>query len=249
MSIQINYKDSTSQKFIANLVLFTDENFNISGLKKNFSNEEFSYISDLLKTNDLKKSLLFFEISSKKTIFLVSIKKDLKTIDIESLGAKFHSHINYDKKDDYFVNTDNINSKIENFVGHFLHGLKLKSYEFNVYKSKKNKRLISINVIGSKNKISTQNQLRFKALEEGTFFARDLVSEPGNILHPDEYAKRISSLKKFGLKINIYDEKKLKKLGMNALLGVGQGSIRGSYLVTMEWNGAKNNSNPLAFVG
>ena len=58
---------------------------------------------------------------------------------------------------------------------------------------KKDKRLISVNVIGSKNKISTQNQLRFKALEEGTFFARDLVSEPGNILHPDEYAKRLSS--------------------------------------------------------
>ena len=61
--------------------------------------------------------------------------------------------------------------------------------------------------------------------------------------------RRINSLKKFGLKINIYDKKKLKKLGMNALLGVGQGSIRGSYLVTVEWNGAKNNSNPLAFVG
>ena len=182
-------------------------------------------------------------------IFLVSIKKDLKTSDIESLGAKFHEYINYDKKNDYLVNSDTINSKIENFVGYFLHGLKLKSYEFNIYKSKKNKRLISINVIGSKNKISAQNQLRFKALEEGTFFARDLVSEPGNILHPDEYAKRLNSLKKYGLKINIYDEKKLKKLGMNALLGVGQGSIRGSYLVTMEWNGAKNNSKPLAFVG
>ena len=127
--------------------------------------------------------------------------------------------------------------------------LKLKSYEFNIYKSKKNKKIVSINVIGNKNKISTQDHLRFKALEEGSFFARDLVSEPGNILHPDEYAKRINTLKKFGLKINIYDEKKLKKLGMNALLGVGQGSIRGSYLVTMEWNGAKNNSNPLAFVG
>ena len=68
-------------------------------------------------------------------------------------------------------------------------------------------------------------------------------------MHPDEYAKRINSLKKDGLKITVYDEKKLKKLGMNALLGVGQGSIRGSYLVTMEWNGAKNNSKPLAFVG
>jgi len=249
MSIQINYKNSNSQKFPTNLILFTDENFNISALKKYVSGEELSYISDLLKTSDLKKNLLFFKISSKKTIFLVSIKKDLKTSDIESLGAKFHSHINYDKKNDYFVNSDSINSKIENFLGHFLHGLKLKSYEFNIYKSKKNKRLISINVIGSKNKISTQSQLRFKALEEGTFFARDLVSEPGNILHPDEYAKRLSALKKFGLKINIYDDKQLKKLGMNALLGVGQGSIRGSYLVTIEWNGAKNNSKPLAFVG
>jgi len=78
---------------------------------------------------------------------------------------------------------------------------------------------------------------------------RDLVSEPGNILHPDEYAKRLKSLKKDGLKINIFDKKKLKKLGMFSLLGVGMGSVRGSYLVTIEWKGAKNNSRPLAFVG
>jgi len=249
MTVQINYKSSRSKKDLSNLVLFVDEKFNIAGLKKNISKSEFLYISDLLKTSDLKKDLLFFKINSKKTIFLVSIKKDIKTSDIESLGAKFHSYIDYDKRNDYFVNSDTINNKIKNFAGYFLHGLKLKSYEFNIYKSKKNKKTVFINVIGNKNRISTQDQLRFRALEEGTFFARDLVSEPGNILHPDEYAKRINSLKKFGLKINIYDEKKIKKLGMNALLGVGQGSIRGSYLVTMEWNGAKNNSKPLAFVG
>ena len=249
MAVQINYKSSRSKKDLSNLVLFVDEKFNIAGLKKNISKSEFLYISDLLKTSDLKKDLLFFKINSKKTIFLVSIKKDIKTSDIESLGAKFHSYIDYDKRNDYFVNSDTVNNKIKNFVGYFLHGLKLKSYEFNIYKSKKDKKTIFINVIGNKNRISIQDQLRFKALEEGTFFARDLVSEPGNILHPDEYAKRINSLKKFGLKINIYDEKKIKKLGMNALLGVGQGSIRGSYLVTMEWNGAKNNSKPLAFVG
>ena len=249
MSIQISYKNNSSKKITTNLVLFCDEKFNLSSLRKYISNSEFSYISDLLKTSDFKKNLLFFEINSKKTIFLISIKKDLKTSDIESLGAKFHSYINYDKKNDYLVNSDTINGRVENFVGYFLHGLKLKSYEFNIYKSKKDKRIISVNVIGNKNKVSAQNQLRFKALEEGTFFARDLVSEPGNILHPDEYAKRLSSLKKYGLKINIYNDKMLKKLGMNALLGVGQGSIRGSYLVTMEWNGAKNNSRPLAFVG
>ena len=249
MTIQINYKTSNLKKISSNIILFVDEKFNISGLKKYVSNSEFSYISDLLKNSDLKKDLLVFEINSKKSIFLASIKKDIKTSDVENLGAKFHSFINYDKQNEYFVNSDSINCKIKNFLGYFLHGIKLKSYEFNIYKSKKNKKLVSINVIGSKNKISPKDQLRFKALEEGTFLARDLVSEPGNILHPDEYAKRINSLKKFGLKINIYDEKKLKKLEMNALLGVGQGSIRGSYLVTMEWNGAKNNTKPLAFVG
>ena len=249
MSIKITFKNNAPEKSPTNLVLFVDEKFNISGLKKHISNTEFSYIFDLLKKSDLKKDLLFFEINSKKTIFLVSIKKDLKAHQVENLGAKFHSHINYDKPNDYSVNSNTINSKIENFIGYFLHGLKLKSYEFNIYKSKKNKKLVSINVIGNKNKISTQTQLRFKALEEGTFLARDLVSEPGNILHPDEYAKRINSLKKHGLKITIYDEKKLKQLGMNALLGVGQGSIRGSYLVTMEWHGVKNNSRPLAFIG
>ena len=249
MAVQINYNTSSSNRANSNIVLFVDEKFNISGLKKYILKSEFSYVSDLLKNSDLKKDLLVFDINSKKTIFLASIKKDIKTSDIENLGAKFHSLINYDKKNEYIINLDTIRSKIKNFIGYFLHGIKLKSYEFNIYKSKKNKKLVSINVVGNKNKISPKDQLRFKALEEGTFFARDLVSEPGNILHPDEYAKRINTLKKFGLKINIYDNKKLKKLGMNALLGVGQGSIRGSYLVTMEWNGSKNNSKPLAFVG
>tara|TARA_B100001057_G_scaffold142465_1_gene142175 strand:- start:3 stop:1460 length:1458 start_codon:yes stop_codon:yes gene_type:complete len=249
MTVQINYKNSGVKKASSNLILFVDEKFNIKSVRKYISGDEFLYISDLLKTSNIKKNLLSFKINSKKTIFLVSIKNDFKTSDLENLGAKFFTYLDYNKKNDYILNTDSINSKIDNVAGYFLHGLKLKSYEFNIYKSKKNKKNISINVVGNKNKISTQIKLRFKALEEGTFYARDLVSEPGNILHPDEYAKRINSLKKIGLKINVYDEKKLKKLGMNALLGVGQGSIRGSYLVTMEWNGARNNSKPLAFVG
>ena len=123
MTVQINYKNSGLKNIISNLVLFVGENFDISGLKKNISNTEYSYISDLLKTSDLKKDLLFFQINSKKTIFLISIKKDLKASDIENLGAKFHGYINYDKKNDYLVNSDTINSKIENFVGYFLHGL------------------------------------------------------------------------------------------------------------------------------
>ena len=141
MTVQINYKTGNIKKLSSNLVLFVDDKFSVSGLKKFISKSEFSYISDLLKNSDLKKDLLVFEINSKKTIFLVSIKKDFKTSDIENLGAKFYGYINFDKKNDYFVNSDTISSKIKNFLGYFLHGIKLKSYEFNIYKSKKVKKL------------------------------------------------------------------------------------------------------------
>ncbi len=248
MSLKINYLKKTNLNS-NHLVLFTNDNFKISGLKKYLSNSEFSYISELLKSSDLKKNILLFDLNSKKKIILVSIKNNLKNSDIENLGAEFFGKINYGKKNEFIVISDSIESKNKKFLGYFLHGLKLKSYEFGKYKTKKETRNISLNVSGFKNTPNSLDKLKFRALEEGTFYARDLVSEPGNILHPDEYAKRLNSLRKDGLKINIYDKKKLKKLGMHALLGVGQGSVRGSYLVTMEWNGTKKNSKPLAFVG
>ena len=87
----------------------------------------------------MKKNFLFFEVNSKKTIFLVAIKKNLKISDIENLGAEFHGYINYDKKSEYTVNSDfsSVNGKYENFIGHFLHGLKLKSYQFQSIQIKK----------------------------------------------------------------------------------------------------------------
>ena len=249
MTIKISYSKKILNKSSSNLVFFSNDKFNINNLKNNLSESELTYISDLLKTADLKKKILTFEINSKKKVVLVSIKNNLKHSDIENLGAEFYGFVNYGKNSEYYIFSDSIVSKYDNFLGLFLHGLKLKSYEFKKYKSKKDIRVISVNITGSKNKPSAKNQLKFKAVEEGTFYTRDLVSEPGNILHPDEYAKRLSSLKKDGLKITIFDEKKLKKIGMHSLLGVGMGSVRGSYLVTIEWNGAKNNSKPLAFVG
>ena len=249
MSIQINYKSNNPNKSSHNIILFTDEKFNIGPVKKYISAFESSYISDLLKTSDLSKNLFVFELNSKKKIVIISIKKNLDNSKIENLGAELYGRINYGKRTEYIIVSDSIIDKNKNFLGYFLHGLKLKSYEFNKYKTKKVSRLITLTVSGNSNIPTAFDKLRFKALEEGTFFTRDLVSEPGNILHPDEYARRIKTLKKYNLKINIYEIKKLKKVGMNALLGVGQGSVRGSYLATIEWKGLKNNSKPLAFVG
>ena len=85
---------------------------------------------------------------------IISIKNNLTTSDTESLGAEFYGRVNYGKNSEYFLNSDSIISKVDNFLGHFLHGLKLKSYEFNKYKTKKESRIISLNIIyfGKKSK-------------------------------------------------------------------------------------------------
>ncbi len=250
MTIKINNKNGGLRKIVGSLVLFVSDKFNIKPLKNHISVSEFSFVNDLLKKGDFKKNILSFDLNSKKKIILINIKESSKSSDVENLGAELYDFIKVNKISNIFINSGSLKAKPgKDFIGRFLHGFKLKSYEFDKYKTKKEKKIINISIYGDKTKSSFKKQLKFKALEEGSFFARDLVSEPGNILHPDEYAKRVNSLKKIGLKISIYDKKKLKKLGMNALLGVGQGSIRGSYLITMEWKGAKNNSQPLAFVG
>ena len=116
MTVQINYKNRGLNKTANNIVLFVEDKFNISGIKKIISKSEFSYIFELLKNSDLKKEILYFEINSKKTIFLISIKKNLKISDYENLGAKFHGYVNYEKKVDYVINSDTLNNKNENFL-------------------------------------------------------------------------------------------------------------------------------------
>ncbi len=66
MSIKINYPKNTYNENSSNLVLFSNDKFNINNLKKFLLNSEFSYINDLLKTSDLKKNLLIFDLNSKK---------------------------------------------------------------------------------------------------------------------------------------------------------------------------------------
>ena len=88
MSIKINYLNKLNNKTSTNLVLFTDEKFNINGLKKHLSDSEFYYISDLLKNSDLKKDLLFFVINSKKTIFLIETRT-IFFLELTSKTSKF----------------------------------------------------------------------------------------------------------------------------------------------------------------
>ncbi len=184
-----------------------------------------------------------------KTYIFVNCMKSKTSLDYEKLGSDLYVFLKTNKIEQTFIeaNTSIVtNVQLEKL----LHGAQLKSYDFDIYKTDKSKKVITnLYVVGNKYKKNNLLRNKLNSLLEGIFLTRDLVSEPGNVLHPDEYAKRITKLRKYGLKIIVYDQKKLKKMGMNALLGVGQGSVRGSYLVTIEWNGIKNKSKPLGFVG
>ena len=128
MTVRINYKSSSLKKKSNNIVLFVDENFNISNLKKHLSIREYSFISELQKIKEKKKKIISYNFNSKKTITLVSIKKKLKSSDGESLGAKFYDQFKDSKHDVVTINSDTVTSNLDSFLGSFLHGLKLKSY-------------------------------------------------------------------------------------------------------------------------
>ncbi len=86
-------------------------------------------------------------------------------------------------------------------------------------------------------------------MSEGTVIARDLVNEPANVLGPQEFADRARELESLGVEVEVLDEKAMRRLKMNALLAVGQGSPRGSRLAIMRWNGGAAKERPLAFIG
>ena len=252
MTIKVNYINSKDLKNTKNLALFSDENFKIFNLKfLGLPNQ--NIINELIQNNnEKKKKILHLNLNKKQNLIIIKTNKKHQTnIDNEKLGAEFYDFINSNSINNLLFFDQNFldNSLNKNFIDEFFHGIGLKSYQFRKYKSQKETKEFKINISIKSKKFKLDKTNKFKSLLSGINLTKDLVSEPGNILHPDEYAKRLSSLKKFGLKVNILNERKLKSLGMNSLLGVGQGSIRGSYLVSLEWNGAKNKSKPLAFVG
>ncbi len=133
-------------------------------------------------------------------------------------------------------------------------GVRLRGYTFDRYKTKRKEgedKPVALSVtfavanVPAAQKAWTQRQ----GLAEGVVIARDLVNEPANVLYPEEFARRALELKKLGVEVEVLDVKAMKKLGMNALLGVGQGSERESRTVIMRWNGGKKGAAPVAFIG
>ena len=253
MNIEINF---LKQKNNTNTLIFCDEDIKIFGLDKIFSKISLidlkKFIISEKKLEKKNQKTLVFNLNPSQKIIICKIKKQSNRFDNEKAGSEFFNILETNNIRDINIFDENVKffSKNNNhFINEFLHGLQLRSYYFNKYKTnfvdKKIKILLALKI----KKQFKKNNLKFDALYKGIKFTKDLVSEPGNILYPDEYVKRILELKKLNLKIQVLDKIKMKKLGMNALLGVGQGSSKGSYLVTIEWNGLNKKRKPVAFVG
>ena len=133
-------------------------------------------------------------------------------------------------------------------------GARLRAYAFDRYKTKwkddekssaARRLTVSLDdVAGARKAYETR-----EAVSHGVILARDLVNEPANVLYPEEFARRATALKKLRVAVEVLDVRAMKKLGMNALLGVGQGSTRESRVVVMRWNGGKAADAPVAFIG
>jgi leucyl aminopeptidase len=140
----------------------------------------------------------------------------------------------------------------------FALGAQLRGYSFEKYKSKnakkkdepKERSLKKLVVHGADPRAAGQAFAPNRAIIDGVNLARDLVNEPANVLGPAEFAAKAKALTKAGVQVEVLSEAALKRLGMGALLAVGQGSVRPSHVVVMQWKGAgPRGGAPIAIVG
>jgi leucyl aminopeptidase len=138
-------------------------------------------------------------------------------------------------------------------AAHFAYGARLGGYRFDRYrtkvKDKSKPSLATVTVTADDVSGARKAFRRLDKIADGVFMTRDLVTEPGNVIYPETLTKEAKTLSKLGVKIDVLDRARMRRLGMGALLGVAQGSANAPYLVVMSWEGAAKDVQPVAFVG
>ncbi|MCU0802549.1 MAG: leucyl aminopeptidase, partial [Rhodobacteraceae bacterium] len=127
-------------------------------------------------------------------------------------------------------------------------GLAMRAYDFLPHKTSPAKPAGPVTLMTTTPEAVAAAAAPMAAVAEGVFFTRDLVNEPANVLTTNDFAARLAGMQELGLEVEILEEDQLAKLGMGALLGVGQGSESPSKVVVMEWRGGGDEA-PLALIG
>jgi leucyl aminopeptidase len=235
-------------------IFFCEKNFSFNPKKLSFIDIDYKEINSLLLKNKDEDYLVFNYHSSKpKKIIFINQKKNKDEFENQNIGGKVISEIKLAKDVNVIFSTEN--KSLENYYFNFFLGCFLKKYSFTKYKTifKKNenaKEIINILITSSNKNFFIKIKNNIENIINGVFLTRDLVSEPPNYLNPERFVSEIKKLSKLGLKVDVFDYSKMKKIGMNALLGVSQGSKNLPYFVTITWkpNNSKN-KKPLSFIG
>lgn len=186
-------------------------------------------------------------------IILFGLDEGLAELDAVHTGGTLYALLAGLGEKDATLFVDEGGEDLGELAARMAEGFRLRAYRFDKYRTKEAadqkpqlKKVVFVTAAAS-----TARRV-FKPLDaiaDGVHLTRDLVSEPPNILYPETFAKEAEKLSALGISVEVLGEKQMKKLGMGALLGVGQGSIRESKLVVMQWKGAAASKSPIAFVG
>ncbi|MBH66881.1 MAG: leucyl aminopeptidase [Rhodospirillaceae bacterium] len=200
--------------------------------------------------------LTVYSLSGRIVLYGLGTGDEINKLWCETAGGRILSNLNKSGETGatvIFEEHPKAQGDIHERAAHFAYGALLNSYKFDKYKTKNkasdSSTLKKLTIAVDAHSVARKHFSELQAVADGVFFARDLVSEPPNILFPDSFSKKLQSLRTVGLKVEVLGEKEMSKLGMGALLGVGQGSSRESKLVIMRWTGGRRGEKPLGFIG
>lgn len=235
--MKINFASKAENSAPVVLVLTEEEVKKSSSKVVKFAKENFGFEGKINQT-----SLVF------ETVLIgAGAREKLDDLVLQKIGSNIVAFLNGSK-----IKQASVSFESKNLAQVAFGGL-LQSYRFNKYFEDKKKgkelKIESITFVTPDFSKVQKDFAPLKTLAENIFFTRDLVSEPSNVLNPETYADICKTLKKEGLEVQIFGEAEMEKLGMHALLGVGQGSYKESKMVIIKWNGGKKGEAPLAFVG
>jgi len=180
---------------------------------------------------------------------------------LQQLGGNLIAHLNRagEKKATVFIDVDEgAPIGAAEAAAQLAFGAQLRAYRFDKYKTKQRpEQKASLETLVVATGVLAAAHSAYQPLSkaaEAVFFTRDLVSEPANVIYPETLAAQAETLAELGVTVEVLDENTMSKLGMNALLAVGQGSTRPPRVVVMQWHGGAtcddiSPTRPLAFVG
>jgi len=244
--LQLSFAKDAPKGDVITICLIGKDNQLMPSLDKDVAAHLIDAMTALQFTGAFGKSMLVYH--NQKSYLLVGVGKKLDAgKSAENLGGKLFSALSGTMAKRGWLMDQQLDAAV---LADICFGAELAAYHFDKYFTDKKPDDHPVQLCVGTGALDADSPLILdrKALANGVFVARDLVFEPANHLYPESFAARCQALADLGLEIEILDEAAMQKLGMGALLGVGQGSRRESRMVIMNWRGGGDEA-PLALVG